>query len=994
MGGMGGMGGGMNSYQQGGINMGGLGSSGLNSAAISYPTPRSSHQQGGGGGGFGGLQQNMGGSGGMNNQNNQNNKVFTGTVTKLHDSFGFVDDNVFFQMSVVKGQAPRVGDRVLVEAVFNAGMPFKWNATRITPIPGAASGGNDNSGGTGLLGSAVGHNNKGPAMGGGSFGGQRGFGAGAGGFGGSGNDLRDEVMNAGRDRNRDRAHRSTRSPIRRDDKRRDDRERSSRKRSRSKSKSRSRSPPRRRARHQPRYNVSVPKISLNFPCSNVMELRKRYSSLYVPSDFFTAKHVWSEAFPIEAPFRIRQASAFHVFNREHVEPLTYNPRQFDPEDADYRYVAKVMLLAAPELEDLYEKTCHLIEKDSQRDDPREGLVHPSRALKFLVGMKGKSETMAIGGPWSPSLDGSDPVNDPGVLIKTAVRTCGAMTGIDLSACTQWTRFIEIHYRRQATNTKPARTETVVIFLPDVWSLMPTKEEHDATCASYEVKCQMKLDGKSVTPEEGVADPENAMNEDEGEEELVKKGEPTHWKELDPKTMKVNDLKAELEARAQSSKGLKSQLQARLQKQLKNEQDSEEKGTEDDAVDKEKEEDKEEEADEETVVLDDKTKEKIKSCYKTGSSPCLFVHPNTKVKSGKFDCKVETLSVLLDYRTDDNKEGTFEISLFAELFNEMLMRDNAFNIYKAIANAPEKVENKSEDKDKDDEKEKKKDKEEDKDKEEEKKSMISRNKELLLSCSYFDLSHTGYFEAKDLEDIFLALELELSRAEVKKVVAKLVASRDHVNYRPLIDVEVGAPETEELAGSKTDKELASGFRQYVPGTDQAAGADAASDSSPLSLDTNKLVKFRGSVLDIGKLVEKMDKAEKLRSDIQSRLVSIQKELAVCKEQSDKFLGQKEKLTVELKASKDKLRTVEGELMCSRGEAAKYLAALKDVMYRVKPLAEPPKSEEPAGDVKLNGVDNKDAIVKTDEMKAEEEKVENTATEVPAVASAGDQMETQD
>ena len=36
-----------------------------------------------------------------------------------------------------------------------------------------------------------------------------------------------------------------------------------------------------------------------------------------------------------------------------------------------------------------------------------------------------------------------------------------------------------------------------------------------------------------------------------------------------------------------------------------------------------------------------------------------------------------------FRSDDNKEGTFEVSLFAELFNEMLMRDHAFNIYKVI-----------------------------------------------------------------------------------------------------------------------------------------------------------------------------------------------------------------------------------------------------------------------------------------------------------------------
>ena len=41
---------------------------------------------------------------------------------------------------------------------------------------------------------------------------------------------------------------------------------------------------------------------------------------------------------------------------------------------------------------------------------------------------------------------------------------------------------------------------------------------------------------------------------------------------------------------------------------------------------------------------------------------------------------------------------------------------------------------------------------------------------------------------------LTLELELSRAEVKKLVAKLKEERkDHVNYRALTDVEVGAPE---------------------------------------------------------------------------------------------------------------------------------------------------------------------------------------------------------
>jgi hypothetical protein len=60
---------------------------------------------------------------------------------------------------------------------------------------------------------------------------------------------------------------------------------------------------------------------------------------------------------------------------------------------------------------------------------------------------------------------------------------------------------------------------------------------------------------------------------------------------------------------------------------------------------------EEEPEEEpnTKVVDEKRRERLTANYKTPAHPCLFVHPNPKVKGGKFDCRVESLSVLLDYR---------------------------------------------------------------------------------------------------------------------------------------------------------------------------------------------------------------------------------------------------------------------------------------------------------------------------------------------------------
>lgn len=97
--------------------------------AVTYPNPRTLNQAA--------FQTNLTSVNPVQNQQNSTKqRVFTGTVTKVHDNFGFVDEDVFFQTTAcVKGSNPQVGDRVLVEASFNPNMPFKWNATRIQVLP-------------------------------------------------------------------------------------------------------------------------------------------------------------------------------------------------------------------------------------------------------------------------------------------------------------------------------------------------------------------------------------------------------------------------------------------------------------------------------------------------------------------------------------------------------------------------------------------------------------------------------------------------------------------------------------------------------------------------------------------------------------------------------------------------------------------------------------------------------------------------------------------
>ncbi|KAI9553319.1 hypothetical protein GHT06_021217 [Daphnia sinensis] len=737
-------------------------------------------------------------------------RVFSGLVTKLHENFGFIDEDVIFQASVVKGTAPQVGDRVLVEASYNGSMPFKWNATRVQVIaPPVVPQQQQQPPPQKLLAPTT-------------------FGQ---------NDVSKQMnrdwSNRGRPATNDYRESDRATPKSRDSR---TRERRSRSNSRSPGRKRSRSPqnsppPRRRVRTTPRYSVQIPKVSLDCREANLLELRRRYSHMYVPSDFLSSTYWWVDSFPIHRPLQLDNPVSFHIFDKD-VEPPTENTAVYEPSDADYAFSAKVMLISLLPMNEFLRKCCP--------EDDKEDFVHPARLIRFLVGHRGKNETMAIGGPWSPSLDGADPKTDPQVLIRTAIRTCKALTGIDLSACTQWYRVAEIRYHR--VSSMKSRIESVLLFVPDVWSCVPTASQWETIVHSY-----MQPSNEPVE-----ADPEAKMEEEAKDEAVDPLKEASHYSKLEPKNLKFSELKTELEARNLSSKGMRTQLVPRLTIALKCEAEEEKRKREDAQL---AEEEQLESGSMESSLPADETDSSRRLDFV--ASPQILVHPSATAKGGKFSCSLVSLSVLLDYRLEDTKEHTFEVSLFSELINEMLMRDFGALVYRSVVN--EYLRKEKRDKKEDEETEKKK-------KKEMKIGRIMNNAPLLLAYCYFDLSHANYIASKDLEDLFLTLGLQLSRAQVRKLIQKVVTD-DCLRYKKLIEKSV--------LMSKEEEDQANDVPLDNPTCEVTNGKEMAA-SEPVGL-----ILLNGVYVNVEQLLVRLEQSEESRRETELKFKLAQNQLAICR-----------------------------------------------------------------------------------------------------------------
>ncbi|KAF0901834.1 hypothetical protein E2562_006463 [Oryza meyeriana var. granulata] len=102
----------------------------------------------------------------------------------------------------------------------------------------------------------------------------------------------------------------------------------------------------------------------------------------------------------------------------------------------------------------------------------ERVVHLNNILKFAVFKRDRS-LFAIGGPWNAAIDGGDPVVDSSCLIQTAVRHVKELVQVDLSNCTQWNRFLEIHYNRVGKDGLFSHKEITVLFVPNLSECLPS-----------------------------------------------------------------------------------------------------------------------------------------------------------------------------------------------------------------------------------------------------------------------------------------------------------------------------------------------------------------------------------------------------------------------------------------------------------------------------------------------------------------------------------------
>ena len=319
-----------------------------------------------------------------------------------------------------------------------------------------------------------------------------------------------------------------------------------------------------------------------------------------------------------------------------------------------------------------------------------------------------------------------------------------------------------------------------------------------------------------------------------------------------------------------------------------------------------------------------TKADRERIYKIPTSPHLIIHPTPTAKYAKFDCQLVSLSHLLDYRKEDNKESSFEVSLFAEYFNEMLIRDYGFLIYKHLLGMREEKEKDSSNtpsskrklsvsndgKEDDSTSDSKKikttntndqpgsnssnttpSKDVNKEGKDATPAQTPKPKpktiypELLLGFIYLDTNRTNYIYEKDFEDLLLCLGLSLTRSKVRAILKKIKFRDGLFNYRTLTDKTVPANSTimairNSVSAYKlpTDDQIVSNIVEY----DSYIKRIASNESQKSETDDSKnlVVEINGNAVDVLSTLKKLEVSEENAIKLDQKLKESLDEMGMC------------------------------------------------------------------------------------------------------------------
>ncbi|XP_010211346.1 PREDICTED: cell cycle and apoptosis regulator protein 2, partial [Tinamus guttatus] len=201
---------------------------------------------------------------------------------------------------------------------------------------------------------------------------------------------------------------------------------------------------------------------------------------------------------------------------------------------------------------------------------------------------------------------------------------------------------------------------------------------------------------------------------------------------------------------------------------------------------------------------------------------------------------------------------------------------------------------------------------------------------LLAFVYFDSNFCGYLHRRDLEKILLTLGLHLCKEQVKCLVNRVV-TQYVCQYRNL---RYGRHDGPEAAGAERGpEEQQLGNLPLLP---PARPPAAVSPPPPADAEQGGLVSHKGTVLNVGKLLEKAEQAESSRLYLEGKIHTLEVKL----EESQSRLAATEStnraLAAELRDVQRRLAEVEEQARVSERQKSHFQRLLREHRKRLGPV----------------------------------------------------------